>query len=159
MSKYYCYEYRLCKLGIAEENGAICQVFFDMGNSPAGFLLEQTPLIKKAGKQLDEYFSGKRKVFDLPLSFKGTDFQVTVWKALQSIPYGETRSYKELAEMTGNPKACRAVGMANNRNPIVIIVPCHRVIGHNGSLTGFGGGLDLKQQLLELEKNSTVLRG
>ena len=102
--------------------------------------------------QLDEYFNGNRKKFDLPLVLHGTDFQISVWKALQDIPYGKTRSYGEIAARIGSPKASRAVGMANNRNPIVIIVPCHRVLGHNGSLTGFAGGLDLKQGLLDLEK-------
>jgi len=153
MKKYYFYDYPLCRLGIAEEDGAICRVFFDMGKTPADFEYGETPLIKKAAKQLDEYFNGKRKVFELPLNPQGTAFQVKVWKALQKIPCGKTRSYGEIARMAGNPKASRAVGMANNRNPIVIIIPCHRVIGHNGSLTGFGGGLELKRQLLDLEQN------
>jgi methylated-DNA-[protein]-cysteine S-methyltransferase len=113
----------------------------------------ETPLIKKAAEQLAEYFAGKRKEFDLPLVLHGTDFQVSVWKALQSIPAGETRSYGDMAALIGKPKACRAVGMANNRNPIPVIVPCHRVIGRDGSLTGYGGGLPVKRYLLELEKN------
>jgi methylated-DNA-[protein]-cysteine S-methyltransferase len=89
----------------------------------------------------------------LPLTLQGTDFQISAWKALQTIPFGETRSYKDIAIMIGNEKAVRAVGMANNRNPIVIIVPCHRVIGHDGSLTGYGGGLPAKQFLLDLERS------
>jgi methylated-DNA-[protein]-cysteine S-methyltransferase len=109
-------------------------------------------LLKKAATQFVEYFGGKRKAFDLPLTLQGTDFQISVWKALQSIPAGETRSYKDVAALIGNPKACRAVGMANNRNPIAIIVPCHRVIGADGSLTGYASGLPIKQQLLDLEK-------
>jgi methylated-DNA-[protein]-cysteine S-methyltransferase len=152
MKSFYLYGYPLCKLGIAEEDGTICRVFFNTGKTPDGFKKAETPLIKKAAAQLDEYFNGKRKVFNLPLNLNGTDFQIDVWKALQTIPFGETRSYGEIAVMIRKPKASRAVGMANNRNPIVIIVPCHRVIGHNGSLTGFGGGLELKRQLLELEK-------
>ncbi|MDR0475106.1 MAG: methylated-DNA--[protein]-cysteine S-methyltransferase, partial [Treponema sp.] len=111
----------------------------------------ETPLIKKAAEQLAEYFECKRKTFNLPLVLHGTVFKTAVWNAMQTIPFGKTRSYGEVAAMIGNPKAARAVGMANNRNPIVIVIPCHRVIGHNGSLTGFGGGLDLKQQLLEME--------
>lgn len=111
-----------------------------------------TPLLKMAAEQLREYFEGERKDFNLPLSPVGTKFQLKVWKALQTIPYGETRSYRQVAEIIGNPKACRAVGMANNRNPIAIIIPCHRVIGADGNLVGYGGGLDLKQQLLDLEK-------
>jgi len=152
MDYLYFYNYPLCKLGITERDGAICGVFFKTGKTPDGFEKAESPLIKKAAAQLDEYFSGKRKVFDLPLKLNGTDFQVAVWKALQKIPFGETRSYGEIARAIGKPKAVRAVGMANNRNPIVIIVPCHRVIGHDGSLTGYGGGLELKRQLLELEQ-------
>lgn len=109
-------------------------------------------LTQEAVNQLMEYFEGKRKVFDLPLSPIGTPFQQAVWKALCSIPYGETRSYGEIAKMIGNPKASRAVGMANNRNPISIIIPCHRVIGASGKLVGYGGGIDKKIYLLNLEK-------
>jgi len=153
MKKYCVYHYKFCKLYIAEENGAVCFVSFSAGKIPKDFDKGESPLIKKAAKQFDEYFKKDRKDFDLPLVLHGTDFQVKVWKALQKIPYGQTRSYGELAAMIGNPKACRAVGMANNRNPIAIIFPCHRVIGHDGSLTGFGGGLELKQKLLDLEKS------
>jgi len=152
MKNFYFYNYSLCKLGIAEKDGAICGVFFKTGKTPDGFEKAETPLIKKAAAQLDEYFNGKRIVFNLPLKLNGTDFQIDVWKALQTIPFGETRSYGEIARVIGKPKASRAVGMANNRNPIVIIVPCHRVIGHDGSLTGFGGGIELKRRLLELEQ-------
>ena len=102
-------------------------------------------------KQLDDYFHGRLKTFDLGLFLKGTDFQKTVWQALAQIPYGQTISYGELAEQINNPKACRAVGLANGKNPIPIIIPCHRVIGKNGKLTGFGGGISVKQHLLELE--------
>jgi methylated-DNA-[protein]-cysteine S-methyltransferase len=152
--KYQINKKPVCRLGIAEENGSICNVFFDNGNTPNGYAKQETPLIKKAAEQFGEYFDGRRKSFNLPLSLCGTDFQVKVWKALQNIPYGETISYGELAAIIGNPKACRAVGMANNRNPIPIIVPCHRVIGHDGSLTGYAGGLELKRQLLELEQKA-----
>jgi len=157
MKKVFYYDFPLCKLGIAEEDGAICRVFFNNGKMLNGFEKDETPLIKKAARQIAEYFDGKRKSFNLPLVLHGTDFQAEVWKALQNIPYGETLSYGELAAVIGNPKACRAVGMANNRNPAVIIVPCHRVIGSDGSLTGFGGGLELKRQLLELEQGQAVL--
>jgi methylated-DNA-[protein]-cysteine S-methyltransferase len=105
----------------------------------------------KAAKQLEEYFAGKRKDFDVPLLAQGTSFQRSVWSALQGIPYGETRSYGQIAQIIGNPKASRAVGMANNKNPIWIMIPCHRVIGADGTLTGYGGGLDMKKRLLELE--------
>ena len=95
-------------------------------------------------KQLDEYFAGSRKEFDIPLKLYGTEFQIKVWKALEVIPYGETKSYKDIAICIDNPKGCRAVGLANNRNPIPIIIPCHRVIGANGKLVGYGGGIDKK---------------
>lgn len=103
-------------------------------------------------KQLNEYFTGERKKFDFPYKVQGTEFQQKVWKALCDIPYGETRSYKEIATIIGNPKASRAVGMANNKNPISIAVPCHRVVGANGKLVGYAGGLEMKKSLLELEQ-------
>lgn len=108
-------------------------------------------ITKKCKKQLQEYFDGKRKIFDIPFETKGTLFQKKVWEELYSIPFGVTKSYKDLAEMIGNPKAARAVGGALNKNPIGIIVPCHRVIGSNKKLTGFAGGLDSKEYLLHLE--------
>jgi methylated-DNA-[protein]-cysteine S-methyltransferase len=104
-----------------------------------------------AAKQLREYFDGKRREFDLPLDVEGTDFQTKVWAALRKIPFGRTASYAEIARKIGKPKAMRAVGMANGRNPVSIVVPCHRVIGADGSLTGYGGGLDRKRILLDLE--------
>ncbi len=102
--------------------------------------------------QLQGYFNGARHTFDVPVALKGTPFQIKVWQALQTIPFGETKSYKEIAEIIGSPKAVRAVGGANNKNPISIIVPCHRVIGTSGALVGYGGGLDKKEQLLNHEK-------
>lgn len=107
-------------------------------------------------QQLQEYFTGTRKYFDIALETVGTPYQKKVWEALRKIPYGETRSYKEIAIMSGNPLASRAVGMANNRNPIAIIIPCHRVIGSSGKLVGYAGGLDKKIHLLELEKRALV---
>jgi len=109
------------------------------------------PLLLETARQLREYFAGSRRTFDLPLEFHGTDFQRRAWSALLTIPYGETRTYGQMAEQIGNPTAVRAVGAANGRNPISIIAPCHRVIGMNGDLTGFGGGLDAKARLLSLE--------
>ncbi len=114
--------------------------------------------LKQAADQLDEYFKGKRTVFDFPLDVEGTVFQKQVWDALYRIPFGETRSYQEIACEIGRPKASRAVGMACHVNPVVIAVPCHRVIGKNGSLTGFGGGLDKKSYLLEFEQGQTDLQ-
>lgn len=112
---------------------------------------DSDPLLAEAREQLTQYLAGTRRQFDLPLDPAGTAFQVLCWKALQEIPYGETRTYGQQAAVIGQPNASRAVGAANGQNPISIIVPCHRVIGANGSLTGFGGGLDKKRRLLELE--------
>ncbi len=109
-------------------------------------------LVAETSKQLIAYFKGKLKEFDLPLSPEGTAFQRRVWEALRGIPYGETLSYGDLARRIGNPNACRAVGAANGRNPLPIVVPCHRVIGADGTLTGFGGGLPIKEQLLDHER-------
>jgi len=113
-----------------------------------------SPLLVEAEKQLMEYFEGKRKSFELPLEPEGTDFQKKVWRALCAIPYGETLSYGDIAARVGNPKAARAVGMANNRNPIAIIIPCHRVIGADGKMVGYGAGLDKKVFLLTLERGT-----
>jgi methylated-DNA-[protein]-cysteine S-methyltransferase len=111
----------------------------------------QHPVLLEAERQLAEYFAGERRTFSLPLDFAGTQFQRSVWDALLTIPYGETRSYGDIARQIGRPKAVRAVGAANGRNPISIVAPCHRVIGANGTLTGFAGGLATKQFLLALE--------
>jgi len=152
--KYFCnFNHVFCNLFIAEENGAVCGISFKNSKIPKGYEEKETPLLRETAKQLDEYFNKKRKVFDLPIILHGTDFQIKVWEALQTIPYGKTCSYGQLADMIKNQKACRAVGMANNRNPIAVIVPCHRVIGKDGSLTGYAGGLNLKQQLLNLENS------
>lgn len=110
------------------------------------------PVLVETEKQLGEYFAGKRKAFSVSLDMRGTRFQKSVWEALIAIPFGETRSYGQLAQQLGNPRASRAVGAANGRNPVSIIVPCHRVIGSSGELTGFAGGLDTKARLLELER-------
>ena len=112
----------------------------------------QHPMLLKVKQQLEQYFAGQRQQFNLPLDFQGTDFQQQVWRALLTIPYGETRSYKDIALQIGTEKAVRAVGAANGRNPISIIAPCHRVIGSGGALVGFAGGLDKKQILLSLEQ-------
>lgn len=118
---------------------------------------DQYPILLKAERQLQEYFSGQRQDFDLPLDLRGTDFQKSVWEALCTIPFGETRSYGELATQLGKPSAGRAVGAANGRNPISIVVPCHRVIGSSGKLTGFAGGLETKAHLLSLETKDSKL--
>lgn len=110
------------------------------------------PLLTQATRELREYFAGRRRVFTFPISMQGTPFQQEVWRALQSIPYGQTRTYRQIAAQIGHPKAARAVGMANHRNPLPIVIPCHRVIGADGTLTGYAGGLDTKKLLLRLEE-------
>lgn len=119
------------------------------GKAPEGLAL-------KVFRELDEYFQGRRKTFDFPCRTHGTAFQEKVWAALREIPYGEMRSYRDIAEAIGHPKAYRAVGMASNANPLFIIIPCHRVIGADGSLTGYGGGLPMKKALLMLEKKHGI---
>lgn len=134
-------------LTLAEEDGALTKLLFEECE-PSG---ERTALLNEAARQLEEYFAGRRRAFELPLNPAGTPFQKKVWKALRDIPYGETRSYGDIARAVDSPKAFRAVGMANHNNPVSIIIPCHRVIGSDGSLTGYGGGLDKKIYLLQLE--------
>jgi O-6-methylguanine DNA methyltransferase len=112
---------------------------------------EATSELRSYVRELEEYFAGQRRTFSFPLDLRGTDFQVACWRALLAIPYGETRSYGDIARAVGRPQGFRAVGMANNRNPIAIVVPCHRVIASDGTLCGYGGGLDIKRKLLELE--------
>lgn len=135
-------------LGISADENGITAIVFD-GENLQG---DDNIYLKNARAQLSEYFSGKRRSFDIPLSLKGTGFQQKVWRELMKIPYGETRSYSSIAEAIGNPRAVRAVGMANNRNPVPIIIPCHRVVGKDGSLVGYAGGLEIKKYLIELEK-------
>jgi methylated-DNA-[protein]-cysteine S-methyltransferase len=118
---------------------------------------DDDPVLAAARRQLERYFAGERTEFDLPLAPEGTEFQRAVWAGLGTIGYGETLSYGELADRIGRPNAQRAVGLANGRNPIAVIVPCHRVIGADGSLTGYGGGLDRKQRLLALEQGVAAL--
>lgn len=113
---------------------------------------KETEIIKKTHEELEEYFKGNRKVFDIPLKIEGTEFQRKVWNSLLEIPYGETRTYLDIAKQIGNSKACRAVGMANHNNKIMILIPCHRVIGSNKKLVGYAGGIDVKEKLLEIEK-------
>ena len=139
MRYYYDYSFPIGNLTIEEDGHGICGIYF--GTKMLEGEKKNTELIREAALQLSQYFDGRRKKFDLKLSYHGTEFQIKVWKALEKIPYG-----------------CRAVGMANNRNPIVIVVPCHRVIGMNGSLTGYAGGLEMKEYLLDLEKRNQKLK-
>ncbi|HEY7887369.1 MAG TPA: methylated-DNA--[protein]-cysteine S-methyltransferase [Steroidobacteraceae bacterium] len=140
---------------LAGDGASLIQVGFQSGPRPlrvAGDWIENSKPFRTVIAQLVAYFAGERRSFDLPLAPRGTEFQRRVWRALTEIPYGKTISYGELARRIGNPSASRAVGLANGANPLPIVVPCHRVIGANGSLTGFGGGLPIKQRLLALEE-------
>ena len=146
------------KLTLVSDGEAIAYLAFENNKYPIADAPRGTDkIIEKACKELDAYFAGKLKSFTVPVRPEGTAFQVSAWKALQKIPYGATRSYGEQAKAIGKPKAVRAIGAANGRNPIPIIIPCHRVIGADGSLTGFGGGMKTKQFLLELEQGRARL--
>jgi len=164
MKNIFYYDMIIGKLGITDNGKEILEIGVaesDLAGISTGhekqsafqnnYIINETPLIKKAYAQLSEYFKGERKVFDLPLKLEGTEFQKKVWKALIDIPYGETRTYKQIAETIGCPKGCRAVGNANNKNNIMIVISCHRVIGSNGDLVGYASGLDIKRKLLQIE--------
>ncbi|MEH6577037.1 MAG: methylated-DNA--[protein]-cysteine S-methyltransferase [Amphritea sp.] len=151
-------------LTLSESDGMITQCRFteyqrtEVGaEEEDGKSTKPSPLLQNACRQLEEYFCGKRSNFELPLSPAGTKFQENVWATLQAIPYGETWSYLQLAQQLGNPKASRAVGSANGKNPIWILIPCHRVIQASGGLGGYAGGLDIKARLLDLEQNGIVI--
>lgn len=151
------YESPIGKLTLVSDGSALNALLFERdGRAPAKTDAPDA-VLRETAKQLDQYFAGKRTQFDLPLSPAGTDFQKRVWMALRAIPYGEAVAYRDIAERIGSPKAVRAVGGANGCNPIAVIVPCHRVIGADGSLTGFGGGLDRKRFLLALERGEQPL--
>ncbi len=142
------------RLLIVSNEEALVEIRFEknkLGIEPEDGWCRGGKVIDRARKQLEEYFAGRRTEFDLPLAPEGTPFQQRVWQELQAIPFGVTISYGELARRVGNPAACRAVGAANGKNPVSIVIPCHRVIGSSGSLTGFGGGLDAKKTLLGVE--------
>lgn len=146
----YLFSTHLGEMGLGEEEGAITALYLP-GRPVPRIISRPTPLLEEGRRQLLEYLAGERQTFDLPLAPAGTPFQREVWKALQTIPYGQTRSYGDIARQIGRPKAFRAVGMANHENPIPIFIPCHRVVGSDGSLTGYAGGLELKKALLGLE--------
>ncbi len=152
MKAAFFYQTEIGKIVIMENGTAITNLYFGDRTDSEEAAIQETALLKEAGKQLQDYLAGKRKSFTLPLAPEGTEFQKQVWQALQEIPYAETRSYGEVAQSIGRPKASRAVGLANSKNPIWIFIPCHRVIGANGKLTGYAGGLDAKEHLLNLEK-------
>ena len=152
MKSVWYYDTVLGRIGIVDNGRAVSGLFF-AGESPVvrDAAEKETDLLRRAAKELKEFLAGKRRGFTVPLEPEGTDFQKAVWTSLRDIPYGETRSYGQIASAVGNPKACRAVGLANNKNPVAVIIPCHRVVGADGSLVGYAGGLDKKQLLLDLE--------
>lgn len=152
MINYFCYDTEIGTIKISEKEGKIIGLVFS-DSKKENEIEKETDYIRRTYLQLKEYLSGKRKSFDIEIEMIGTEFQKKVWKELLNIPYGETRSYKDIATAIGNEKACRAVGNANNKNPIAIIVPCHRVVGSNGSMTGYAGGIDIKEKLLKIENN------
>lgn len=153
MIKTAFYDTKFSKLKICYNDKAITCVKFAKDDEDVTISIA-SKLSDEAYKQLNEYFNQTRKIFDLPLHLEGTTFQKKVWNELCKIPYAQTRSYKDIAISIGNPKAARAVGMANNKNPIAIIIPCHRVIGSNGSLVGYASGLERKKALLNIEKDA-----
>lgn len=145
------------RFGVEEKEGAVTHLYLN----PAGAVLpaeeRETPLLAEAMRQLAEYFAGERREFELPLAPEGTPFMRRVWAELVKVPYGATATYGEIAERIGNPGGSRAVGLANNRNPIAIIIPYHRIIGSSGKLVGYAGGVELKERLLALESGSPLL--
>lgn len=151
MTDFWMFESPVGMIALAAQDGALVRLY--LPNTPTPRLMpHKTPLMERAEEQLMEYFRGERKEFDLPVAPEGTPFQKRVWQALEEIPYGQVCSYGDIARRIDCPKGFRAVGMANNRNPLPILLPCHRVLGSRGQLVGYTGGLELKRQLLELEK-------
>jgi methylated-DNA-[protein]-cysteine S-methyltransferase len=144
-------------LTLVSDGSALTALLFDRDERAPAQVDKPDAVLKETMKQLDQYFAGKRTAFDLPLNPSGTEFQKRVWMALRGIPYGKAVAYRDIAAEIGSPKAVRAVGGANGCNPIAIIVPCHRVIGADGSLTGFGGGIERKRFLLALERGEQAL--
>ena len=157
MTDFYLFDTPLGPMALASEDGrAISRLY--LPNAPLPRLMPHaTPLMEEGARQLLEYLNGQRQDFDLPLAPQGTPFQQKVWAALRAIPYGQTRTYKDIALAADCPKGYRAVGMANHRNPIPIFIPCHRVVGSDRSLTGYAGGVELKQALLALERKKNFL--
>lgn len=154
---YYTYRSPVGALTIFEENDQIGHLYFEKKIDPKNCIEFESGILKEAAKQLNEYFFCKRKVFDLPLNPHGTEFMLQVWDELCKIPYGTTASYKDISRAIGHPKSYRAVGLANNRNPLPIFIPCHRVIAADGNICGYGGGIKTKQFLLDLEKTEYKL--
>ena len=154
--EFWMFETPLGVMAAGEENGALVRVYLP-GTPMPRLMPHRTGLLERAEGQILEYLKGERQVFDLPLSPVGTPFQLEVWKALGDIPFGQTRTYGEIAAAIGRPGAARAVGMANHRHPLPILIPCHRVVGADGALTGYAGGIEMKRALLALEGGKNLL--
>lgn len=148
--EFYLFDTPLGAMALTEKAGAITRLYLPNSLTPR-LASHPTPLLERGRDQLLEYLAGERREFDLPLTPQGTPFQQRVWAALRTIPWGQTRSYRDIAQAADCPKGFRAVGMANHKNPIPIVIPCHRVVGSDGSLTGYAGGLEMKRALLSLE--------
>ncbi|RHR06829.1 methylated-DNA--[protein]-cysteine S-methyltransferase [Pseudoflavonifractor sp. AF19-9AC] len=148
--EFLLFDTSLGPIALGEEEGAITRLWLP-GQPTPRLMSRETPLLKQGRQELLEYLAGERRDFDLPLHPRGTPFQRRVWQALEAIPYGQTRTYAQIAQAVDSPRGFRAVGMANHRNPIPIFIPCHRVVGSGGTLTGYAGGLELKKALLDLE--------
>lgn len=146
------------RIGVEEEDGFLTRIQLP-GRGEGEAQAPEPPVVREAFRQLEAYFAGALTAFELPLNPKGTPFMLRVWEALRRVPYGSTASYKAIAEAVGNPRACRAVGLANNRNPLPIVIPCHRIVGSDGSLVGYAGGLGMKERLLLLERSPGAARG
>lgn len=155
MADVYFYDLKIGRIAVVENENAICRISIARDHDFRGYRIKETELIKYAAYQLKSYLERELKVFDFPLKLYGTLFQKKIWELLLHIPYGETKSYKEIAEAAGDPKAARAAGRALNSNPVMIAIPCHRVIGSDGSLKGYSGGLRIKRFLIDLEKRDS----
>ncbi|WP_027190601.1 methylated-DNA--[protein]-cysteine S-methyltransferase [Fundidesulfovibrio putealis] len=140
------------EVGIAEQDGKLTNIFFEADPVPVGAVVQETQAIREAHRQLARYFAGELREFSLPLAPQGTQFLRAVWDQLRAVAYGQTATYSQIAQRAGNPRAIRAVGLACARNPLPLVIPCHRILGSSGKLTGYRGGLALKQRLLEMEK-------
>lgn len=148
------YDTKIGKITIGENEGYIINIYFGKEALPKEAIEEETDLIKETIKQINLYLDGKLEYVNVPIKLQGTNFQKLVWNELMKVPYGKTCTYRDIAKNIGNEKACRAVGNANNKNRLPIIVPCHRIIGTNGKLVGYAGGLDIKEKLLDVEKRN-----
>ncbi len=152
---YYIYKSKIGNIYIKTDENYVYNInFINLSSINQNIEYKKNIITEKVINQLEEYFNGKRKIFELPVKLIGSEFQKKVWKELEKIPYGQTKTYKDIAIKIGNQNASRAIGNANNKNPIAIVIPCHRVIGCNNKLIGYAGGIDKKIQLLELEKNN-----